>query len=524
MAVGEGRRSGPGGKAGILLLPVLVIAACQNDHGASRHAGAVVINEVECTGRDYIEVVNATAEAMDVAGWRLADDFTKQGHQYTLPSGTVLAPGDHVVFKQEKDLEAGFAFGIKCGQDTVYLLDGARAVVDEIKVGAVPAGSTFGRLPDATGEFAETCPTPGGENEPPASAAAVLFDPGVVNGIALDLPSDSMASLGAAPGIWTQATATLTAGGVVTGPVATGVRLDVGASSRPLGEKASFHLDADRFDASSRLLGLKSLFLDAMVEDPTAMRATLAFEVFRAAGLPAARTGYARVTVNGEDYGLYAVVEVYDDVWAAPRFDSTVHVYEGRADLLPESLDTAVEVVVGDREDVRDLQALASTVSDIADADWLEAVALRLDLDAFLRCWAAEGWVGQQDGYSMAAANYFLHADSAGVFTWVPRGLDGAFVAAPEAPVCGGSVLCARCLAIPACASRFAPALEAVDAAARALAPDARVTEIEAVVGPALATDPMAEFDAAAHAAGVATLRTFLAGRAASAGEAVPAP
>ena len=45
--------------------------------------------------------------------------------------------------------------------------------------------------------------------------------------------------------------------------------------------------------------------------------------------MPASRTGYAYVRVNGSDYGVYLNVETLDDVSLPRWFASTGHLYEG---------------------------------------------------------------------------------------------------------------------------------------------------------------------------------------------------
>jgi len=52
--------------------------------------------------------------------------------------------------------------------------------------------------------------------------------------------------------------------------------------------------------------------LNNMVQDPSLIHEQLAYMLFRDAGVPAPRSGYARVFVNGELYGLYATIEVID--------------------------------------------------------------------------------------------------------------------------------------------------------------------------------------------------------------------
>ena len=50
-----------------------------------------------------------------------------------------------------------------------------------------------------------------------------------------------------------------------------------------------------------RFLGLKMLTLNNMIQDPSMIHEVLAYEVFRAAGVAASRTGYAYVRVNEQD-------------------------------------------------------------------------------------------------------------------------------------------------------------------------------------------------------------------------------
>ena len=47
--------------------------------------------------------------------------------------------------------------------------------------------------------------------------------------------------------------------------------------------------------------------------DPMKVSEELVYRMWREANLPASRTGYAEVTIDGTDYGLYSLVEVPDD-------------------------------------------------------------------------------------------------------------------------------------------------------------------------------------------------------------------
>ena len=120
------------------------------------------------------------------------------------------------------------------------------------------------------------------------------------------------------------------------GPLAIGARLKGSASFRPLSGKAAFKLKFAHSVKGQRFLGLKTLTLNNMVQDPSMVHEVLAYEAFRAVGIPAPRTGYAYLRVNGADYGVYLNVETPDNVFLPRWFASTGHLYEGEAvDLAP---------------------------------------------------------------------------------------------------------------------------------------------------------------------------------------------
>ncbi|RJO63483.1 MAG: lamin tail domain-containing protein [Myxococcales bacterium] len=154
-------------------LLVLACPACGEEESTeeSPSSGLVALNEISCHGRDWVEIVNITAAAIDIGLWRIADSLTKDGRQFALPSGTEIQPEEHLVIRRQKDLEEGFAFGLKCGEESVYLLDSEGGIVDQVEIGNAPYGGTWGRLPDVTGLWRETYPTENDPNEAPTSAS-----------------------------------------------------------------------------------------------------------------------------------------------------------------------------------------------------------------------------------------------------------------------------------------------------------------------------------------------------------------
>lgn len=62
-------------------------------------------------------------------------------------------------------------------------------------------------------------------------------------------------------------------------------------------------------DADAKFYGLKKIQLHSMNQDNSPMRERLAFWLFRAMGVPAPRSVHARVVINGQYVGLFALTE-----------------------------------------------------------------------------------------------------------------------------------------------------------------------------------------------------------------------
>lgn len=82
-----------------------------------------------------------------------------------------------------------------------------------------------------------------------------------------------------------------------------------GGSFEDLDGKAAFKL---KFDKDELFFGVHKLTLNNMTQDPSMIHESLACTAFGAAGVPASRSGYAFVYLNGVNYGLHANVESLD--------------------------------------------------------------------------------------------------------------------------------------------------------------------------------------------------------------------
>ncbi|MCP4810696.1 MAG: hypothetical protein GY913_10675 [Proteobacteria bacterium] len=85
--------------------------------------------------------------------------------------------------------------------------------------------------------------------------------------------------------------------------------------------KPKWELDFNEF-SGERFHGLESLSLNNMLHDCTSIRETVASAAYGMVDVPTSRTGYAQLFVNGQDYGIYTVIETQDDRWLKDHFAS----------------------------------------------------------------------------------------------------------------------------------------------------------------------------------------------------------
>jgi len=211
-----------------------------------------------------------------------------------------------------------------------------------------------------------------------------------------------------------------------------GVRLKGEASFQELDGKPAFRLKLDEFVSGQRLFGLKRLTLNNDVQDPSSLSQSLAYRLFRGAGMPAPRCNHALLYVNDEYYGLYSNVETEDKAFLLRWFSSDEgNLYEeGGTDLLPGSA-AAFELETNEgKNDRSDLEALIAALARATPDDFSETVGQELDLERYVSFAALEALAGGEDGYSYVRGtpnNFRLYRDpETSRFVFLPWGLDRA--------------------------------------------------------------------------------------------------
>lgn len=156
-------------------------------HEAGGAVAKIVINEVSGSG-EWLEIMNAGTEAVDLTGFAITDRDQDDGgpnldHTVTFPKGLILSPNAYVIvvgLDTGTPPDAGLCptggwsyclfgeFGISDKKgETMYLLDAERGIIADVAYPAntVTEPDTWGRIPNGTGSFKVTSPTPGGANK-----------------------------------------------------------------------------------------------------------------------------------------------------------------------------------------------------------------------------------------------------------------------------------------------------------------------------------------------------------------------
>lgn len=290
-------------------------------------------------------------------------------------------------------------------------------------------------------------------------------------------------------------------------------------SRRELFDKPSFLIKTNEYVKGQELLGMKKLALNNMVQDRSAIHEQISYDLFRSLDVPAPRTSYARVTLNGGPVALYASVEVIDNKGFLQTWfgDDEGNLYEGEygVDVVPASvasfdLDRGADVAFAD------LQELATAIEAMTDPNTLLGdLGQHIDLERYLRFVAAERFMSHWDGYAEGRNNYFLYRAPGGLWTWLPWGTDQTFEQL-DAPIWHqAAVLQQKCEAAQPCRDKFAEAFEQVFAKVTELDLIGRCDELEALIQEALTEDTLLERTVDDTLAAIEEAREFLRQRAA---------
>jgi spore coat protein CotH len=207
--------------------------------------------------------------------------------------------------------------------------------------------------------------------------------------------------------------------------------------------KPGLKVDFNKYSASQEFHGYKTLVLDNLVQDRSMLRDRLASEVFEAMGIPASQNSFTRLYVNGDYWGVYALVEpvskpflerrlgedggnLFDYQWAF-AYDFS---YRGSdaAQYVPSPFEPQTHE---DDLDATGLVRFIRAINETPDESFAAEMERYLDLEVFLTYVAVENAIAENDGQTGydGINNFYLYqyADQSR-FVFIPWDKDNSFL------------------------------------------------------------------------------------------------
>jgi hypothetical protein len=200
--------------------------------------------------------------------------------------------------------------------------------------------------------------------------------------------------------------------------------------------KLPFKLEFDQFEdeiaevKDQRFYGFKEFSMSPGQGDNSLMRDKIVNDLFRDAGIPAAKTAFYKIYIDFGDglkyCGVYTMVEVIDDSMIKTQFgEKSGNIYkpESNFSTFTQSLfEKKSNETAGDYSDVQAvITALNATTRTTNASLWRTNLEKSFDVDHFLKYLAINNTIVNWDAYGAMAHNYYLYTPlNTGKVTWIP--------------------------------------------------------------------------------------------------------
>jgi len=421
-----------------------VIESDESDMEQVVGTGTLRISEIVAKdgdgGYDWVELIASGDGPVSLKNYALTDDKEDRVPE-SLPDLTLL-PGEYIVVAATEEApEDGtpfVAFALGSDDAVTLYLEGAVVDILDWEDGQAPSGYSYGRYPDGSNQGLLD-PTPGMANivatitpvVEPEEDAASLFPKDRVITVSIEISEADWQDILADPMAEEEKPATIIYDGrrVENVSIRTKGNSSLNSVARSDSNRYSFKIDFNTYVQGQDLLGIEKLNLNNNFKDPSYMRERIAYDLMRFLDIPAPRTTYANIEINGELFGLYTIVEPVDDEFVKDRFEITdgdLYKPEGvGASLawLGEGIGNYPGLEIQSNEETSDHSAILSMIRELNLGYDYESV---IDVDMFLRYLAVSTLLANLDSYQGSAHNYYLY-EQEGVFTLIPWDLNEAF-------------------------------------------------------------------------------------------------
>jgi spore coat protein CotH len=256
-------------------------------------------------------------------------------------------------------------------------------------------------------------------------ARKALFESAKIPSLAIEIANDDMQSLRQDSRKYVKSQVKEDGGKATYTDVAIRTKGSAG-SKRSIDEKAAFTLNLDKFEDAQLFHGMDKFHLNNCAQDPSYVSELIVGEMYRAAGVPAARVTHAVVKLNDRKPTFYALKEGYDKGFLKLHFGSNNgNFYDGG---FLRDIDATLDLGSGGKDGPKDQAELKSLVEVSREQDKdrrFGRMERRMDMDKFISYLSLQMLTWDWDGYPMQRNNYRIyHEPKTNKLTWIPSGMD----------------------------------------------------------------------------------------------------
>lgn len=217
--------------------------------------------------------------------------------------------------------------------------------------------------------------------------------------------------------------------------------------------KQDLRINFDTF-GGSRFHGVDRVDLQGDFDDPSLMRRLLASRMYRAMGVPAGRAALAVVEIDGQEIGVYTLLQPIDRRFLRAEFgrrqaahDGTLYACAPPFCHLFDGGDTKDDYLISDcgggeacgwiletheddpaRNGYEDLVAFIHWINAATDEEFAAGIEERFEVDGFLRTLAVAASIGDYDGYLKGYEDFNLyHRPDTGRWVFIPEDHDRSY-------------------------------------------------------------------------------------------------